>query len=36
MKLIDLNADASRFRLYFTSVQRVNATLQRARPDRLG
>jgi Type I phosphodiesterase / nucleotide pyrophosphatase len=26
MKLIDLNADASRFRLYFTSVQRVNAT----------
>ena len=25
-KLIDLNADASRFRLYFTSVQRVNAT----------
>jgi hypothetical protein len=26
MKLIDLNADASRFRLYFTSVQRANAT----------
>jgi 2',3'-cyclic-nucleotide 2'-phosphodiesterase (5'-nucleotidase family) len=26
MKLIDLNADASQFRLYFTSVQRVNAT----------
>ena len=25
-KLIDLNDDASRFRLYFTSVQRVNAT----------
>ena len=25
-KLIDLNADASQFRLYFTSVQRVNAT----------
>jgi 2',3'-cyclic-nucleotide 2'-phosphodiesterase (5'-nucleotidase family) len=25
-KLIDLNADATRFRLYFTSVQRVNAT----------
>jgi 2',3'-cyclic-nucleotide 2'-phosphodiesterase (5'-nucleotidase family) len=25
-KLLDLNADASRFRLYFTSVQRVNAT----------
>ena len=25
-KLIDLNADASRFRLYFTSVQRLNAT----------
>jgi 2',3'-cyclic-nucleotide 2'-phosphodiesterase (5'-nucleotidase family) len=25
-KLIDLNNDASRFRLYFTSVQRVNAT----------
>jgi 2',3'-cyclic-nucleotide 2'-phosphodiesterase (5'-nucleotidase family) len=25
-KLIDLNADASRFRIYFTSVQRVNAT----------
>ena len=25
-KLIDLNADASRFRLYFTSVQRVNAS----------
>jgi 2',3'-cyclic-nucleotide 2'-phosphodiesterase (5'-nucleotidase family) len=26
MKVIDLNADASRFRLYFTSVQRANAT----------
>jgi 2',3'-cyclic-nucleotide 2'-phosphodiesterase (5'-nucleotidase family) len=26
MKLIDLNSDASRFRLYFTSVQRSNAT----------
>ncbi len=26
MKLIDLNADASRFRIYFTSVQRANAT----------
>ncbi|HEX2293603.1 MAG TPA: alkaline phosphatase family protein, partial [Gaiellaceae bacterium] len=26
MKLLDLNADASRFRLYFTSVQRANAT----------
>jgi 2',3'-cyclic-nucleotide 2'-phosphodiesterase (5'-nucleotidase family) len=26
MKLIDLNADASRFRVYFTSVQRANAT----------
>ena len=26
MKLIDLNDDASRFRIYFTSVQRVNAT----------
>jgi 2',3'-cyclic-nucleotide 2'-phosphodiesterase (5'-nucleotidase family)/predicted AlkP superfamily pyrophosphatase or phosphodiesterase len=26
MKLIDLNADASKFRLYFTSVQRANAT----------
>ena len=25
-KLIDLNNDASRFRIYFTSVQRVNAT----------
>jgi predicted AlkP superfamily phosphohydrolase/phosphomutase len=25
-KLIDLNSDASRFRLYFTSVQRVNAS----------
>ena len=25
-KLIDLNADASRFRIYFTSVQRVNAS----------
>jgi 2',3'-cyclic-nucleotide 2'-phosphodiesterase (5'-nucleotidase family) len=25
-KLIDLSSDASRFRLYFTSVQRVNAT----------
>jgi 2',3'-cyclic-nucleotide 2'-phosphodiesterase (5'-nucleotidase family) len=25
-KLIDLNADASRFRIYFTSVQRANAT----------
>ncbi|HEX7346225.1 MAG TPA: 5'-nucleotidase C-terminal domain-containing protein, partial [Candidatus Limnocylindrales bacterium] len=25
-KLIDLNADASQFRIYFTSVQRVNAT----------
>jgi 2',3'-cyclic-nucleotide 2'-phosphodiesterase (5'-nucleotidase family) len=25
-KLIDLNDDASRFRIYFTSVQRVNAT----------
>jgi 2',3'-cyclic-nucleotide 2'-phosphodiesterase (5'-nucleotidase family)/predicted AlkP superfamily phosphohydrolase/phosphomutase len=25
-KLIDLNSDASRFRIYFTSVQRVNAT----------
>jgi 2',3'-cyclic-nucleotide 2'-phosphodiesterase (5'-nucleotidase family) len=25
-KLIDLNDDATRFRLYFTSVQRVNAT----------
>jgi 2',3'-cyclic-nucleotide 2'-phosphodiesterase (5'-nucleotidase family) len=26
MKLIDLNDDASRFRIYFTSVQRANAT----------
>jgi 2',3'-cyclic-nucleotide 2'-phosphodiesterase (5'-nucleotidase family) len=26
MKLIDLNADASRFRIYFTSVQRANAS----------
>jgi 2',3'-cyclic-nucleotide 2'-phosphodiesterase (5'-nucleotidase family)/predicted AlkP superfamily phosphohydrolase/phosphomutase len=26
MKLIDLSSDASRFRLYFTSVQRANAT----------
>ena len=26
MKLIDLNVDASRFRIYFTSVQRANAT----------
>jgi 2',3'-cyclic-nucleotide 2'-phosphodiesterase (5'-nucleotidase family)/predicted AlkP superfamily pyrophosphatase or phosphodiesterase len=26
MKLLDLNSDASRFRLYFTSVQRANAT----------
>jgi 2',3'-cyclic-nucleotide 2'-phosphodiesterase (5'-nucleotidase family) len=26
MKLIDLNNDASRFRIYFTSVQRANAT----------
>ena len=34
-KLIDLNADASQFRIYFTSVQRVNATLQRARSGRL-
>jgi 2',3'-cyclic-nucleotide 2'-phosphodiesterase (5'-nucleotidase family) len=26
VKLIDLNADASRFRIYFTSVQRANAS----------
>ncbi len=32
-KLIDLNDDASRFRLYFTSVQRVNATYNALGPD---
>ena len=31
-KLIDLNNDASRFRIYFTSVQRVNATYNELGP----